>query len=323
MRLYFASAIVGFLCTIGTRYSIAEPIPESFDKNIVQFIFIKTGPTNYIPNGTCFLVDTKSEHRVASKIFGLKWGGTAYTVTTHAPYFVTAKHVLFDPSGTLRPNLYVRSGLRKGGVNFYGINDSISNNLFRIILHTNETVDLAVIAFTKSAVESAFGKKVTATDIASPNEIYKVGVFDSALFTDNKSFQKLSIREGEEMFFVGLFQPFYGSEENIPICHFGRLSMPTDERIPIPGSGRTSNMYVMDAPVIPGNSGSPTFFYFSKGRVRGTPILLAGVVSGVWPNTGVSVVTPAYFLGDIVFSKEEKQFRYECLKRYFPDEKAP
>ncbi len=49
------------------------------------------------------------------------------------------------------------------------------------------------------------------------------------------SLKKLGITEGDDMFFVGLFTPFYGSKENLPICRFGHLAMLPDEAITVNG----------------------------------------------------------------------------------------
>src|ERR1035441_8545894 len=60
----------------------------------------------------------------------------------------------------------------------------------------------------------------------------KAGWLPSSVLKNKHYFEKHVIHEGADIFFVGLFTPFYGSQQNIPICRFGRLAMVTDEKIP-------------------------------------------------------------------------------------------
>ena len=151
------------------------------------------------------------------------------------------------------------------------------------------------------------------------------------------------------MFFIGLFTPFYGSQQNIPICRFGHLSMPTEEQIPL-ASNDVENLYLMEAQAFPGNSGSPAFFVFDKSRKGGRPwqkqpnrlwpthrsVLLAGVVkayfrdwsqvqivnSGAVPeseeNMGITAIVPAHYLYEILFSDEQKKLRSDFFKLTHP-----
>jgi hypothetical protein len=169
----------------------------------------------------------------------------------------------------------------------------------------------------------------------------KLGWFPAKLIADKSLVKKRRIREGDEMFFVGLFTPFFGDHENIPICRFGRLAMLTDEKIPW-GSEGAQNLYLMETGAFGGNSGSPVFFYFRNNRAprflatsptaHHGPLLLAGVVKGYFrdwsqvmqtnsaviemsaQNMGVAAVVPAYYLHEILFSPEEKKFRSESFK---------
>lgn len=107
--------------------------------------------------------------------------------------------------------------------------------------------------------------------------------------------------------------------------------MVTDEVIP-GGPYGAENVYLMETEVWPGNSGSPVFFWFGKSRgppivslaaspsARRSPILLAGVVQGYYPdrftsqNSGVAAVVPAYKLHDMLFSSQEIKFRSDAFK---------
>jgi hypothetical protein len=298
----------------------ADPIPASFNKEAVQFIFAKGPGTNYSPVGTCFVVSVTTTHRIVKRFFGIPH--EVYDASMSLPYLVTAKHVLSDTNGQIRPeNYFVRGENSGGGISFVPLIADATNEA-RILTHTNKSVDLCVLA------PGTVTKMATSLKSKPPGRIpYKMGSFNASLITDKAAFKKYAIREGDEMFFVGLFVPFYGSQENIPICRFGRLAMPTDERIPL-GNGDSENLYLMESQVFGGNSGSPAFFYFNKNRKTGkTDFLFAGVVKGYFPdwsevqlrdsavkpfasqNTGIAVIVPAYELKEILFSDSEKAFR--------------
>jgi hypothetical protein len=160
------------------------------------------------------------------------------------------------------------------------------------------------------------------------------------LLKDKHFFNKHPVREGDDTFFVGLFTPFYGSTENIPIFRFGRVALVSDEKIPFldtTGTNTPQDLFMVESQVFGGNSGSPAFFYTSKWHhffhVGDRPfdlhdyVYLAGVVKGhfndwtevksansdskpfTMNNVGVAVVVPAYHLYDMIFSEEEKKFR--------------
>ena len=148
------------------------------------------------------------------------------------------------------------------------------------------------------------------------------------------------------MFFVGLFVPLYGSNENLPICRFGRLAMLPNEPFNFANEG-LANLYLMETEAFGGNSGSPAFFYFPPSR-RGPPVvnfpwtgkrslLLAGVVKGYFydyskvlllnstaatpvttQHLGVTAIVPAYYIHDMLFSPDEKQARENGFKATFP-----
>jgi hypothetical protein len=322
-------------------------IPLSFDKNSVQFIFTKISDTNYAPMGTCFLVDVADIHkptfihRVPLPL--LVFFTYKQKTTQHTVYFVTAKHVLFDENGHLHPDMYMRLGNQAGGVFYSSINPDLTNGSLRIITPDDKSVDLAVFTIGKPQSIQEMQKNSTKVTVKP-----KIGRFDASLIADNKMLKKHNIREGEEMFFIGLFTPFYGANENIPICRFGHLSMLPDEPVAF-GKDGAEHLYLMETEVFGGNSGSPAFFSFNKsfGARRlselkeGQPlfsntdhagILFAGVVKGYFrdwsqlmlvnsavtpyssQNTGIAAIVPASYLYDILFSKQEQEFRDKIWK---------
>jgi hypothetical protein len=328
LKFHSALAILFLIASGEVRPASAEPIPMDFDKNAVQFIFTKAG-TNFVPLGTCFGVDVASTHKRSPIMWFFT---TAFAITQHNRYFVTAKHVLFDERGNLRPDLYMRADVQGGGVALMLMNPYLTNE-FSILTHTNKSVDIAVIAFSRVGAS----KTVSSQTQAQATQQVRLGSFDSQIIADKKLFKKYGIREGDDMFFVGLFTPFYGSKENIPICRFGRLSMLTDETIPWGNEG-PENLYLMETQAFGGNSGAPAFFSFSKGRKFGAPsFLLAGVVKGYFrdwseiqmvntavtpissQHTGITAIVPAHYLYEILFSDDEKKFRSDSWKTTHPN----
>jgi len=342
LRFLGALALITLTTTAMRSQVKAEPIPMDFDKNAVAFIFSKAG-TNFSPSGTCFGVDVATTHRGNILMWLLT---TTSVVTEHSRYIVTAKHVLFDENGNLRHDLYMRVDTQNGGLMFMPL-DLLIPNLMTVLTHTNKSVDIAVIALSRSGFQ--YVTNATLLKPAQPTPQIQMGAFDSKIIADPKSLKKLNIREGDDMFFVGLFTPLYGSQQNIPICRFGRLSMPTEEQVPL-GNGNFENLYLMEAQTFGGNSGSPAFFVFDKGRNGGRPwqktpehlwpthrsVELAGIVKGYFrdwsqiqmvnssatpeseQNLGVTVIVPAHYLYDILFSDEQKKIRADYFKLSHP-----
>ncbi len=341
-RLVGAVALLVLTATVAVKQAKAEPIPMDFDKNAVAFIFSKSG-TSYYPSGTCFGVDVVTRHRRPL----LMWFFTTTSeIDQDSRYIVTAKHVLFDENGNLRHDLYMRVDTQNGGLMFMPL-DVLIPNLMTVLTHTNKSVDIAVIALSRSGFH--YVTNATPPEQAQPTPQMQMGAFDSKIIADPKTFKKFNIREGDDMFFVGLFTPLYGSQQNIPICRFGRLSMPTEEQVPL-GNGNFEDLYLMEAQAFGGNSGSPAFFVFDKGRKGGRPwqktsqhlwpthrsVELAGVVKGYFrdwsqiqmvnsaatpeseQHLGVTVIVPAHYLYDILFSNEQKKLRADLFKLTHP-----
>ncbi len=335
------------------RYNPANgdtlPIPSNFDKNSIQFIFTQISTTDYRPLGTCFIVDVSKIHKPTF------WHNLPLpvivfqkpTITQNFRYFVTAKHVLFDENGHLHPNMCLRVGNQSGGVVYGLINTELTNGDFRIIMPDDKSVDLAVFTI---------GSPKTVQDLKknSSQETLKLklGSFDASLIGDNKKLKKYKIKVGEQMYFIGLFTPFYGANENIPICRFGHLSMLPDEPI-VFGKEGAEHLYLMETEAFGGNSGSPAFFSFNQGygarrmseiksgqplfsNTEHTGILFAGVVKGYFKdwsevivvnsavtpyssqNTGIAAIVPASYLYEMLFSKKEQEFRDKIWKLQFP-----
>ena len=146
------------------------------------------------------------------------------------------------------------------------------------------------------------------------------------------------IGTGDDMFFLGLFAPYFGQTKNYPIVRFGKVALLTDERVPWKERKdqpiKTLELYLAELQSWAGNSGSPVFFYLDPTRDPGTirigppALLLAGVMKGYFysdpteifsiesaqkqyshGNIGIAAVTPAYKLFKLLQSDEVKNLR--------------
>lgn len=316
-------------------------IPNDFDKNTVLFFFHKTSPTTYVPLGTGFIVTVSSLHYPHIYI-PIPFIGKNVMVF-HPPYFVTAKHVLFDKNGNLRPDVYIRFNNNTNGISWAPIGGLITNGVFRVLFSTNKAVDMAIVAYN---VPSKLPKNYP-PGLEWPHNISLDGIDSSLLLTPEKMSQ-YEIREGYDMFFIGLFVQFYGSYRNFPICRFGHLSMIPDEPISI-ADLPPQKLFLMETSAYPGNSGSPAFFrtersipilkvvnLLSSKSGEHDRIILAGIVeseirfpsdifaqSGQVPayameNAGIAGVVPATYIHDALFSKEEIKNRKLFFKLIKP-----
>ena len=301
------------------------------DRHLAAFLYITSCPTNICntntqPLGTCFFVVVP----------------VTPSAETGFSYLVTARHVLFGTNGVLVTNACFRYRTRMGSIAYTktlsgalvdpsdifrvypkpGLNrppageedlDFVSSGWPRVFTHPDKSVDLAII-------EGWNPKELAAASFP----------YDHVLGRD--WLKVLKVTEGDEMFFVGMFTPFFGSTDNYPIYRFGHLSMLAGEKIPW-GDEAPQELFLMDALTFPGNSGAPAFFQFNTERnPNGARYYLAGVVKGYWSypqpigiaeakaipvsleNMGVTAVIPSYFIRDVLDSAVLKQDRDELAK---------
>jgi hypothetical protein len=228
------------------------------------------------------------------------------------PVLVTAKHVLWNGSG-------IHCNFTNGIFRHIELDQSVQK---RILLHPDPTVDIVALV------------------IAPKSAGIDYRIIPYHLITSREDYTQLQIEEGENVFFVGLFSPFYVNKRNYPIFRFGRVAMVTDERV---GWGNdTADLYLMETQSYPGNSGSPVFFDIGPLRqgkrltIGGNQTRLAGIMRGTWTqsgrsriqevsgkspqteeqkhlyssytnNLGIAAVTPAYYLREILSSPEAKK----------------
>lgn len=227
-------------------------IPSDFNKNAILFFFHKSSPTNYDPLGTGFIVQVANLHYPHVYI-PIPFVGKG-VLSFHPQYFVTAKHVLFNENGELRQDVYLRFNNNTNGISWAPLSAAITNGYYRVLFSTNKAVDMAIVTLN---LPSGW-PKVNSTNVYWPDNISLSG-FDSSLLLTPEKMAQYKIKEGYDMFFIGLFVQFYGSYRNYPVCRFGHLAMIPDEGISIAGMPQ-QKLFLMEAPIYGGNSGSPAFF---------------------------------------------------------------
>ena len=155
---------------IGIFNLAADPIPDGFDKSAIGFVFlIDTNGQPSQPNGPCFFVSVT-------------------TSNGFVPHLVTAKHVLQDTNGTILPQVAVRLSRATGGVSFVIFPLTQTNTPFRVFTHPESGVDLAVVPIAQHVFSE-----------------YRIQPIPADLIATKEHMKKFKIREGDEMFFMGLF----------------------------------------------------------------------------------------------------------------------
>jgi hypothetical protein len=143
------------------------------------------------------------------------------------------------------------------------------------------------------------------------------------------------------VFYSALFTNYYGKENNHPILRFGKVSLLTNEKIEINQINepeKLAQLFLFEIQSYPGNSGAPVFFqipritkdkklYFSNPEIH-----LVGVMKGHYNdirmrkvvdikdpflqqlNNGIAMVTPSYFLREIIYSEKVSTERLDAGK---------
>lgn len=261
-------------------------------KKSIGFIYIKVGEEFHVA-GTGFFVSVKSE----------------YDYSKSHRYFVTAKHVLQKDSGEFN-EIALRLNTFKNSSHL----TIFSNNDLHFYIHKEEDVDIVIFPC-----------------IPNPTTYDYIPV-NSDIISTKDIIEKEKIKEGTDILFSGLFSSHVGTQKNQPIIRFGKTSLMSDEKISWKvddGPAKLVDLYLMECQSYGGNSGSPVFFELDRFRESdetqikiSNKIYLAGIMTGSFntshkieniqtideqfslENVGISAVTPAYKLHEILFSDE-------------------
>ncbi len=283
---FFLAGLVLIILSYGFSAK-AEPIPEKVEKCVAYICVPNDKETT--PIGTGFFISYIYES-LPDKYY---------------VFLVTARHVVIDENGNIRPRLFLRMNDKASGHSTDY--DDIKANLW--FFHEEyQSVDIAVHPLLPSKADFLY---VKSEDIV----------------TDNFMKEK-NIGIGDDIFYVGLLSYLSGKDRIAPIVRFGRLSLRTDEKT-VDGKF----YHFIDAGNIPGHSGSPVFLWATPARTSnvlaaGPRIFgLYGIVSGmieynkrlqvtmpkettVRPvpidarSGGITAVVPAKYLIEILNSKQ-------------------
>jgi len=277
---------VYFLWVMMIASAFADPIPAQFRKT-AGFIF-RDAPKGLQAWGTCFAV-------------GVPLGTNGYKVG-----LVTARHVMFGNmvSTNVLSNLWLRVNVGTNGVRLTALTVNETNAL--IITPADRSIDLALVF-----------PNVRVNDDEFP-------FMPLNLLMTREEFKERNVREGDDVFFVGLFAPFVGTQRNYPISRFGRVAMLPDERVPMMKDVPMAEVLLLDLQSYGGNSGSPAFISFGNGREAGVmrfggpEIRCIGLISAGFrdeaeifmlaratnavalPQNGVAAIVPSYQIRELI-----------------------
>jgi hypothetical protein len=302
--LYRRLASAVFVLTIYTTRTFAAEF-YSETKQTVVFIFTGDKDGNPLALGTGFLAGVKAEDS-----------------TGYFQYLVTAAHVLNGPEGKLLDPLYVRLNKKDGGSEFLRLDTKIGGKDSVFKNPNDPSADLAVIP------------------VFLDDKKFEVRVVQDELILTKESFKAMGITEGDDVYFTGLFLPFYGQGRNYPVVRSGKIALISDEKIPwrtdVKKPPEMLDLYLLETSSFGGNSGSPVFVKVPSKEILGrTELRLIGIMKGTFEqntpisvldnqttavsrqNLGIAAVIPSYLLHDILFSEPMNKFR-QALKKTSP-----
>jgi hypothetical protein len=236
----------------------------------------------------------------------------------YVTYLVTAKHLISHTAG-IYPEVLLSLNTREGHAEAFPF--IIASD--KVLKHPDKDVDIVCIPCSPDS------KKYDFKFITDP------------YLSDKELLSQKKIREGNNIFYAGLFNPYFGNRIVEPLVRFGKVSSLTNEKIRITypeDQPRFAHLYLFECHSLGGFSGSPVFFEIDRlntaGQIHyGNPeIYLAGVMKGHYDefvtnpvlntkddivrelNLGISMVTPCYLLKEILFSPSEVKAREDLKK---------
>jgi hypothetical protein len=271
--------------TIMPKEDVNMRVPDHI-KKCVAFIGVKI----YEPNGN----------------FSYDFSGTGFfaSVPSDLPgacsvYFVTAKHNVVEMQQDCK-EWAIRLNTKDGNSKTF---DGIDAKWH---YHEDKSVDLAVINWLPP----------------NPEKFDHLHIPTSS-FLNSNSFTEQGIGIGDEVCMVGLFRLYSGDFKNEPVLRIGNIAMLPSRRIEIKDIG-PMEAYLIEARSMGGLSGSPVFLaeqgidpvtkmiafrWHFLGIIHGHYKLKSGeqierIALNSATNVGVSIVTPAQKLLDILNNEE-------------------
>jgi len=241
--MLFARAEVSVAQSVMEESASEQSISEQ--KKAVVFIFGTIHPLNPdrtpmtapsgtrvavdLPLGTGFLVSYPDWRRGPDHQFS---------------YLVTARHVLQDVDGTLLPSVSIRVNLKSpsadsevGFIRDLPVTDAQGDLLW---LHGDDPAEDVVVL-----------------PLSPDQREFDFTTISTRLFLNNQALNSGAVAEGDDLYFIGLMEQYYGVKRNHPLVRRGTLALLTDESIETP-TGR-QQVFIAELESWPGNSGSPVF----------------------------------------------------------------
>jgi hypothetical protein len=86
---------------------------------------------------------------------------------------------------------------------------------------------------------------------------FQFTTISTRVFLSDQDLNSGAVAEGDDLYFIGLMEQYYGIKRNYPLVRRGTLALLSDEYVDTP-SGR-QKIFIAELETWPGNSGSPVF----------------------------------------------------------------
>ncbi len=192
-------------------------------------------------------------------------------------WLITNKHVLVGLK-----DIYIKVNATQGtNSKDYKVHLAFNNGRSRWVGHSNEDTDVAALSINPTFLDK---------------EGRKYSFFRSDIDTFNKEKMiEAGISEGDRIFVLGFPLGLVDTEQQYVICRGGNIARIRDHL-----DNRT-NVFLIDAPVFPGNSGGPVILCPSALAIQGTKSINQSALLGI-----VKAYVP---YNDLAFSKQTNRPR--------------
>jgi Trypsin-like peptidase domain len=255
-------------------------------KKITGFIYIKDSSGKFIkPIGSCFFIKFSRSNKPQEQ----------------ENYIVTAKHVLLnDSNNKFYDTFYLRVNSKNGYSQIRTVALIPKEKNKNIFTHKDSTVDIAVVKYLTTQDDD-------------------IDFLDQSHILSKEDYFLTAVSEGAETVFAGLFVNHPGKLQIQPIMRFGKIALIPNERIYT--ANGLSEVILIESDSYGGNSGSPVYYTNTGFGGQMGMFMLGGIMSGafndhlLWRkkgkivglseyeyNNGISYITPAYLLFDILYT---------------------
>jgi hypothetical protein len=243
-------------------------------------------------------------------------------------YLISAKHVI-EPVLKSANNILIRVN-RKEKESPQILNlPTLGFNGKRWIEHNNPAIDVAIVPL-------AIWDKMDLIEV----NMFVVTDSTKDYFADSVFLKKFKVSSGDGVFTLGLVPDLFNKDEkNLVLSRFGTVSALPQYNLKLPGGEQKA--YFLDCPAFGGNSGGPAYLLLERDEnsslIAGWRIALLGVVTEFVPsplrmktvetenakniavqlieNTGISKVVPVDYLKELLYSKDQIEFRKNATRK--------